>query len=321
MAATRNWAGGSHDFFAPASWTPAGRPIVGDTAIIGIGTLANPNVAAARNAVLDGITVVLDDGSGALDPTTNPTLSLTNTLITGSTVIEEKDGSFPAGRFAETIDLKEVVLNQGSIVTNTPFTTLNIDLADNTVLVNQGGTISSPLQATDLLVEGGNRTALVNNGTISGVNAHIDIGTATLGQGVFDVSENAGYDKGVAVEFHREVGDGQTISITDSIVALDAPMAFKATINDHSVGYEGNPGVLASNSSVLLRGEQATALSFLNNVLTVSNGADTLAHLTFAAGLNADDFVLTNTPLGASIDISLPSPPAALGASPPQSQA
>ena len=318
MANVRNWTGGRHNFFAAGSWTPAGQPVPGDTAIIGIGTVASPNVAGVHNGVLNDLKIVLDDGSGALDPATNPTLSLWNASITSSTVIEGTEGSFPVGRFAQTIDMKGVVVNQGTIVANDPFTTVNINLADNTALVNQGGTIALAAQASALLVEGGNRAVLVNNGTVSGENIQqIDINTAVIGHGVFNVSENAGYYGGISIEFHQSVGDGQTISISGSTVALDDPLAFAGTLNDRSVAYEGDPTVLALNSSVLLRGELATDLSFSNNVLTVSNGADTLAHLRFTDGLHADNFVLTNTAFGASIDISLPSPPPVLVPVPP----
>ncbi len=318
MATTRNWLGGQHDFFAASSWTPAGQPAAGDTAIIGLGA---GNVAMAQNATLTNLAVVLDDGASTADPTANPTLSLSNAVIASNSSIQAQAVfDYNPNPFLETINLKGFVLNQGAISEVGLFNTLDVNLAHNTVLANQGGTISAADFDT-LKIEGSGRGALLNNGTISGQGSTIDIGTPVFGQGAFNLTDSSGFNSHSpnpsTLEFHRMVGSGQTISLSDSTLVLDSPATFLGTIHDVSVNPTGPFGEYPPNSSVLLKGEQATGLSFQNNVLTVSNGSSVLAQLSFTPGLTAADFVLNNVsgggnlPGGANIGIQLPAAGAA----------
>lgn len=319
MSTTRNWLGGKHDFFAANAWTPAGRPVPGDTAVIGGGTGSSPNVAAVQNAALDGINVVLDSGPQAATPGVVPTLALSNAIIASSTSIEVPPlNSYYGGTYA--IPVSGFAVNQGLINENGYSNTLNITLANNTLLLNdRTGKISG--FGSTLNIEGGARAALVNDGTISVRAETVDVGVPVFGHGEFNLSRDgtpfSGHQGlGSTLEFHQGVGDGQTIALASSELVLDTPLTFAATIDAQGVQHRAGP-ILTSdpplNSSVLLKGEHATDLTFQNNILTVFDGQTTLAHLNFAAGLNSDDFVLSNYPQGALVDISLPPLGAASG--------
>ena len=332
MATTRSWVGGQHDFFAATSWTPTGQPVAGDTAVIGLGTASNPNVAALQGATVNGIGVVLDGGAGAADPAANPTLSLSNATIAGDAAITARgEVNFQSSTSpAETIAVQGMVVNQASISETSLFDTLTITLANLSVLGNMGGTISGSDYGT-LNIEGVGYNQFYNNGTVSGQGTAIDVGTQVLGTGAFDLTDGAGFRSsgphGSTLEFHQGVSSGQTVSLTDSTLILDSPMSFLGTIDDARVS---SPSPYGGNSSVLLAGAQATGLSFQDNVLTVSNGGAVLAQLAFAPGLAASDFTFNSIPTGSSlpagtdIHIQLASAnaqAAAAGLAPPQNQA
>ncbi len=312
MSTVRNWLGGQHDFFAASSWTPTGQSAPGDTATIGLGSASDPNVAVVQNAMLSGMAVVLDDGLSAADPASNPTLSLSNTIISSDTSIEgHANFQYNPYSFAEALDLKGFVLNQGTISENDLFNTLNVNLADSTMLMNQGTISGGDYDTVNIAGDGWN--ALMNNGTISGQGSTINVDTPVFGQGEFDLKEGPGFGShfpnSSTLEFHQMVGSGQTISMTNSTLVLDSPPTFLATIDDLSVSPSS---AYASNSSVLLAGEHVTALSFQNNVLTVSDGGNVLAQLNFAPGLAAADFTFNaisgggGLPAGTDIHIQSP---------------
>ncbi len=335
MTTVRNWSGGQHNFFAPVSWIPNGVPEAGDTAVIGIGTASSPNVAVARNAVFDGLTVVLDGGPGAAGttPAQRPTLSLANVAIAGGASLVARSEETPfvsVTSTAENIDMNKLVSNSGNIEETTSFNTLNIDLGTHTALFNQsGGTISgSDYGAINIEATAG-PAVFVNGGTVAGQGTAIDIGTQVWGDGTFSLTDGAGFNSvsrnQSTLDFHQAVGGGQTVSLTDSTLILDSPMSFLGTIAVPQV----NPaGPFAGNSSVLLAGETATGLSFQDNVLTVTDGSAVLASLHLAPGLAADDFTFNAIPPGSSLpagtDIHIQLPPAqtaALSAAPPHGPA
>ncbi len=306
MATVRNWVGGRHDFFAANSWTPPGRPVAGDTAVVGLGSASDPNVAVARNAALNGLAIVLDDGLSAPDPADNPTLSLSNVVIAGDTSIAgHATFAYNPNPFAETLDLAGLVLNQGTISENDLFNTLNVDLAPNTLMMNLG-TISGGDFDTIAVADHG-RARLLNDGTISGQGSSIDIGAPVSGHGSFSMTDSHGFNSdspnSSRLEFHQDVGRGETISMTGSLLVLDAPLTFLATIDDLHVASR-SLGQFARNSAVILNGEQATGLAFQDNVLTVLDGDVALAHLRFTPGLTADDFTFNAIPGGAGLPAS-----------------
>ncbi len=333
MATVRNWVGGQHDFFDPASWTPTGAPGAGDTAVIGLAAASSSNVATARNATLSGFQTVLDGGPGAAGTALaqDPALSLANTTIASDASIDARSAATPfvsVTPTTENIDANGFLLNYGTIGESTAFNTLNINLGNYTALYNQGGGTISGGDYDGLTVQGsGGPAVFVNNGTVSGHGTAIDIATQVWGTGTFNLTDGNGFNSSSknqsTLEFHQQVNSGQTVSLNDSTLILDSPMSFLGTIADANVAA---PGPYAGNSSVLLAGETATALSFQNNVLTVSDGATTLAQLGFAPGLAAGDFTFNSIPAGNSlpagtdIHIQLPSA-AALGVAPPHSQA
>lgn len=319
MATTRNWLGGQHDFFAAGSWTAAGWPVAGDTAIIGLGTGSGPNIATVRNATLGNIHVVLDAGTQAASQAATPTLSLSNAVIGSGTVIDGQtefnvlDPSTQAFLRNEAIAVSGAVSNQGTIDEQAFSNELDIALSANAVLTNQAGGVISAANYDTLAIKAGAGAKLVNNGTVSGHGSAIDVAAAVSGHGVFALTAGSGFNSHTpnpsTLEFHGAVGSGQTITLNNAVLVLDAAPSFLATIDDRHVAYAGGPAAAyAGNSSVLLKGGQATALSFQNNVLTVVNGANVLAHLAFAAGLARADFALTDTAQGARIDIASPTP-------------
>lgn len=311
--ATRNWLGGQHSFFDPNAWSPFGAPIAGDVAIIGPGSASAANVASASGVAIDGITVLLDDGPGATGSAFVPTLSLSNAVIGSGTVVENAAETSPllGATDTEQVLVGGMVWNRGTIGENpsAPIgNTLNIVIQPGATLVNGVAGRISGTTIAQLNIEGGRKSALVNNGVISGQGTTLDVGVAVSGSGSFDMTKggNPGSASGTAsqLEFHKAVGPGETIAVNDTTLVLDAPMRFLAKIDDTSVT---PPGRFATNSAILLAGEQATALQFQDNVLTVWNGATMLADLRFAAGLNGGDFTLSNTTRGAEIAIAAPS--------------
>lgn len=320
MATTRSWVGGQHDFFAASSWRPAGAPTAGDTAVIGVGSASSPNVATVQTAVLSGIHTVLDSGTGTTNAAANPTLSLTNATIANNASIEGSSNFYPdflAGKgydLTQNINANGLLLNYGTIDEVAEFNQLNINLGNYTALLNQTGATISAGDFDQLDIGGTGRNALVNNGTVSGQGATIDIATQVFGQGSFNMTDGPGFNSHFpnpgTLEFHQGVGNGQTITLNDSTLILDSPMSFLGTIKDAAVNPAGPYG---GNSSVVLSGEQATSLSFQNNVLTVSNGSSVLAQLGFAPGLAANDFTFNSIagnatlPAGTNIAITLSS--------------
>ena len=312
MPATLEWIGGKHDFFAAASWTPAGKPARGDTLIIGPGTSSAPNIAVVRGHPLDGVTVLLDDGPGVVGSPDIPTLSLVNTSIGARTLIENQIESSPALGASDTEDVQihGTVRNHGTIAENPGAligNTLTIELGHGATLVNApSGTISGTT-ISDLTIEGGKDARLVNDGTITGQGTTVDIGVAVTGKGSFVMSGggNPGSHTAVpaALEFQAPVGAGLTIDVNDTTLVLDKPMTFLATIDDSSVSL---PSAFATNSDVVLKNESATGFCFQNDMLTVRNGQQTLAQLHFTSGLTAGDFSLTNTSEGAQITVATP---------------
>ena len=310
---THIWLGGQHNFFDPSVWNPFGIPAAGDIAIIGPGSAAAANVALVSGARLDGINVLLDDGPGATGSPFVPTLSLSNATIGSGSVVENLAETSPllGASDTEQIVVCGMAWNLGRIEENpgAPIgNTLNITIQPNATLVNDVGGMISGTTISQLSIEGGHKSVLVNNGVISGQGTAIDVGVPVSGSGSFDMAKggNPGSASGTQsrLEFHQAVGAGETIVVNDTTLVLDAPMRFLATIDDTSVT---PPGALATNSAILLAGERATALRFLGDELKVWNGATMLADLRLAAGLNDGDFTLSNTPQGAEVAIAAPS--------------
>ena len=309
---TRTWLGGQRSFFDPSVWTPSGAPVAGDVAIIGPGSASTANVALVSGRNLNGVTVLLDDGPGATGSALAPTLSLSNTVIGSGSTIENLAETSPAPGAADTeqVLVGGMVWNVGEIGENrsAPIgNTLNITIQPGATLVNGAGGRIRGTTISQLNIEGGRKSALVNNGVISGQGTTMDVGVAVSGSGSFNMTRggNPGSASGTPsrLEFHQAVGPGETIVVDDTTLVLDAPMRFLATIDDVSVT---PPGAFASKSAILLAGEQATALQFQGDELRVWAGAMKLADLRFAAGLNGGDFTLSNTSQGAEIAIAAP---------------
>jgi hypothetical protein len=317
MSTTRDWLGGTHGFFAAGSWSPAGRPVAGDTLIIGPGTSSVPNVAVVRSPHMNDLTVLLDDGSGSVGSPYVPTLSLVNTTIGARTLIENQVETSPTLGASDTEDIQVSgeVRNEGTIAENpgAPFgNTLNITLSDGNTLVNgKSGTIAGTT-ISNLNIEGGAGTLLINNGTVTGQGTTMDVGVPVVGNGSFSMSGggNPGSHTPImsTLTFHATVGSGQAVALNDTTLVLDQPMSFLATIDDLSVSPNS---AFSTNNSIVLAGEQATGFGFQDDTLTVQNGQQTLAQLHFTAGLTAADFSLANTSQGAQISIVAPA-----GASP-----
>ena len=309
---TRTWLGGEHDFFLASAWSPVGAPVAGDVAIIGPGSASAMNLAQVSGN-LNGVTVLLDDGPGSTGSAFVPTLSLSNATIGTGSVVENlaETSPLPGATDTEQVLVAGMAWNQGTIGENSSApigNTLNITIQPGATLVNKVGGRITGTTISQLNIEGGRKSALVNNGVISGQGTTLDVGVAVSGSGSFDMARggNPGSASGTAsrLEFHQAVGPGETIMVNDTTLVLDAPMRFLATVDDVSVT---PPSAFATNSAILLAGEQATALQFQGNELTVWNGATVLAELRFAAGLNDGDFTLRNTSQGARIAIAAPS--------------
>ena len=316
MATPRHWLGGEHNFFAAGSWTPAGRPRPGDTLTIGPGTASAPNIAHVHDRALDRVTVLLDDGPGPTGSPFVPTLSLSDAVITSGTVIENAVESGVMGvSDTEAILVNGRVRNLGTIAENPEAligNTLDITIGAHGRLINGSTGIISGTNISNINIAGGRGSTLVNDGTISGQGTTIDIAVPVSGRGVFSTSRGVGFGSSfgtrTTLEFHQTVGAGETIAVNDATLIVDAPLRFLATIDDLSVT-PADPD--ANNSSVLLKGEHATSLTFQNDILTVQNGQQTLATLHFSPGLVADDFGLVDTSAGSRIDIVAPAPGAA----------
>jgi hypothetical protein len=312
MSTTLEWVGGKHHVFNAASWSPAGKPARGDTLVIGPGTTSDPNIAVVHGHPLNDVTVLLDDGPGAVGSPDVPALSLVNTSIGARTLIENQIESSPGLGAADTEDVRihGTVRNHGTIGENPGAligNTFNIELGHAATLVNAGtGTISGTT-LSDLTIDGGKDARLVNNGTITGQGTTLDIGVDVTGKGSFVVSGGGNPGSHTAVPstlaFQAAVGAGLTIDVNDTTLVLDQPMRFLATIDDGSVT---PPSAFATNSDILLKGESATGFCFQNDTLTVRNGQQTLAQLHFTSGLTAGDFSLADTSEGAQITVAAP---------------
>ena len=312
MPTTRLWVGGENDFFSPNAWSPPGRPSHGDTLTIGPGTATTANIATVDHRVLQDMTVLLDDGPGLFGSPFVPTLALTDAGIGKGTLITNPFEMSPALGASDTeqILIDGRVRNQGTIAENPGAligNTLSIDLADNAKLINGRAGVISGTTISNLNIEGGPGSVLVNRGDTLGHGTKVDIGVPVTGHGTFEMLPGANPGSHTPItselEFHQAVSAGQTIKLNDTMLVLDLPLRFLATIDDLSVS---PPSADATDSSILLKGAQATDLSFNNDVLTVRNGSDTLAQLHFTAGLTGADFELANTAQGASIGIVAP---------------
>ncbi len=315
MAAMLDWVGGKHSFFAAGSWAPMERPHSGDTLTIGYGTASAPNIAIVHDRVLSHLTVLLDDGPGGIGSPFVPTLSLSNAMIGPGTLIENLGNPQFGASDTEAILVNGWVLNFGTIAENPGSAignTLDITIRPHGILFNGMTGVISGTTISNLNIAGGCGSILINDGTVSGNGTIMDIAVPVTGLGVFNMSQggNPFSHTGVpsTLEFHHGVGARETIAVNDTTLILDAPLAFLATIDDLSVTPSS---AFATDSSVILKGEHVTSLTFNNNILTAQNGQQTLASLHFSAGLSADDFVLTDTSAGSRIGIVAPSPAAA----------
>ena len=325
MATTRHWLGGEHNFFAAGSWSPTGKPSPGDTLIIGPGTASAANIADVHDRALDRVTVLLDDGPGSAGSSLGspfvPTLSLSDAVIMPGTLIENalESSPFIGAGDTEAIRVNGMVANLGTIAENPGAligNTLDITIGAHGVLINgRTGTISGTT-ISNLNIAGGPGSMLVNDGTVSGQGTTIDVAVPVYGRGVFNTSRGGSpgshFGTSTTLEFHQAVGRGETIAVNDATLILDAPLRFLATIDDLSVTPAGPD---ANNSSVLLRDEHATSLTFQNDILTVQNGQQTLATLHFSPGLVAGDFSLVDITAGlnqgSNINITAPTAGAA----------
>src|SRR3954453_14505663 len=136
MSTVRQWLGGRHDFFLASAWTPTGKPVAGDTAIIGPGTASAPSIAEVTDSTLRGLTILLYDGRGAFGSPYVPTLSLSNAAIASNTLIENKIETSPylGASDTEAILISGTVRNYGTIAENPGAligNTLNISIGEN----------------------------------------------------------------------------------------------------------------------------------------------------------------------------------------------
>jgi hypothetical protein len=262
---------------------------------------------------LTNLTILLDDGPGPTGSTFVPALALSDTIVGPHTIIENQVETSPflGASDAEEVLINGTVRNNGTIAENPGAligNELDISIASNASLVNSRTGVISGTTISTLRIAAGSGSLLVNDGMISGQGTTLDVEPQVTGKGVFAMSPgaNPGSHTGIPslLAFHQTVGAGVTVELNDTMLVLDSPMTFGATIDDLSVT---PASAFATNSSIILNGEHATDLLFKNNVLTVLSGADTLAMLRFAPGLSADDFGLTNTAQGGRIGIVAPS--------------
>jgi hypothetical protein len=120
-------------------------------------------------------------------------------------------------------------------------------------------------------------SSLTNTGTMTAAGALLQIQNGIAGTGVLDVGS------GGTVLLAKGADTGQTVDFLSSSGALDlaTPAAFAGTIEGFRHG-----------DRIDLMGKSASSFGFSNGVLTVKNGATTVASLHFAGNYATDSFHL-----------------------------
>ena len=175
-------------------------------------------------------------------------------------------------------------------------------LSDSGVLQLEGGTFATPAlnvaPSGSVIGFGIIAAPVVNNGSMEVQTDLLEITGDVAGTGADKIDADA------TLEFDGTLVGGQTVTFAGSngILAVGKPSAFAATISGFAAG-----------DLIDLLGIAATAVSYQSNVLTVMNGATTVASLNLAGSYASNtDFEVSSDGVGGT-RISIGPPPALVG--------
>ena len=283
----RTWIGTTGSFTDAASWSPAGVPVSGDTAVINSGNVT------ASGLTLGGLAIQLNGNTGS-----EPIFGLTNsTLAFGSSIVGTN--SAPFGNSTIDVGLTGTVANSGIMTFNG--SRIRLSLAGNTAgtagLFQIAGTLNAVGASPNIFTAAGAAAGtLQNDGSISVWNPSnifqsVVLGTAITGSGIISLHANA------VVDVQGPVGANQSIRFTGGsgaaeFLQFDAPSQVQAKI----VGFAASD-LLTSVTSANATSFTYTAIDANNGTLALKNGNSTLASYTLGGQYTAASFSMTSTDL------------------------
>ncbi len=257
---TRSWIGGGADnIYAPADWSPAGRPQPGDSLFMVSG------VANMRGGNLAGDTLTIGEQTSYTSPppaTINLSHHASLSAVVADTAYTEQQVNFNVSGTA-TLNLEEQANYYAT-------TTVAVNIAAQSTLK---GTIVGQGHNADITVTGADATSrFANTGASSISNGVLTINADVAGTGSFTASFYGG------LAFMGSVSAGQTVnSGGEDTITIAQPEQFRALVN-----FAGGP----SNTVHLAGITDADSYSYKNDILSLFHGAQVVDTLRFAAGAN-----------------------------------
>ncbi|HYZ64466.1 MAG TPA: hypothetical protein VE650_18605 [Acetobacteraceae bacterium] len=293
-SSAQTWFGGVGRFDNPANWSPPGPPAATDSLTIESGkvrviglTIDNPDILLGapgnppnlvlHDATLGAATHLRVQAAASETPQPEPHATL---RIIGSAV---EQGSIEVGSTAT--DVHQLLPAH-----------LAVAMAGGSTFTNAQGAIwfSSDGSTVDVTARGPD-AVFVNDGQVEAFGGTVRMDVPVTGQGSFDILYNNDRVAAGAVEFGREVGQGQTIELDAGLLRLDRPAQFHGTI----LGFD-------AEGTIALAQTEATALDYADGVLTVSDASGVAARLAIAGDYATEQFALSQHDGDALITVNRP---------------
>lgn len=278
---TRTWSGTTGNFTDAGSWSPAGVPVSGDTAVINAGTVA---LASSPS----GVTIQLNETAGEAAATT---LALNGVTLDGSVAIVANDmNNYNAS--SPTISVAGTSTLAGTDSFYGPKTTFTV--ASGSTLIN-AGTLnfysSAPLMNGGGLFENNGLVGIVNPNATS---QYSIINDPIAGGGTIALGPNA------RIEIGSSVQSGQTILLNggasgNEIVQLDSVGTFQGAIN----GFSSSDLIAVTNTPYT--GFTYTSTGANSGTLNLLNGASTIGSINFNGQYSAASFSLVYNNFGGGL--------------------
>ena len=279
--ATRTWNGTSGSFTDPNSWSPAGVPQSGDTAVINSGTVL------ASGLGLTGLTINLAQTGTA----TATEFDLTSTTIAANSTgnVSNPNGfndTAPILRIAGTVE------NDGTI--NFTGSRVDIPTAAGAVLLNVG-TLNF-IQSSPQISGGG---TLQNNGTVAFVRPMTVtqipiISTPITGSGVIELGINAKLDIAGSVAATQTVRFNAGAN-QNEVLQIDQVGNFKATV----AGFSTTDLLAVTNAPYTNATYTSTGASA--GTLNLFNGATLTGAINFTGNYTLGSFSFTYNDFGGGL--------------------
>lgn len=252
--ATRTWLGIlNNDANNPNNWTPSGPLKADDTLVINNGG----TVDISGKALSDNLFEVAPSTTGL-----DPTLNLRNTSVNIETInqpwlFNEVEGS-------------HFILHASG------HDTLNGDISDATVKLDDHSKLLFTGRMTFLNIDGSSNSEFINDGTVTMVagTGNATINTDLGGTGSINIIQQ----EFQTLTFGGKVGQGQTVNVNgnDNLI-IDKPESFLGLVNLHPHSPTG--------FGVSLLGVIATSYDYFNDILRLYNGDNVVDTLRlYAAG-------------------------------------